>query len=268
MKNIAYLGPVATFTHEAALVYFGADNNYVPVRKIQDILFQIYENHVEFGVVPSENSVGGTISDTLDLFVKTGLKIYDQVTLKIEQNLMSTGKRDEIKTIFSHHQSFLQCSNYISKNFGSHVDLIETYSNAEAAKIAADTPNSASIGSRLCLDEYSLKLVESNINDSEQNETKFFIVSRDTNNEPKVESRRAMVIFYVPNKSGSLFDVLKIFKHNDVNMTKIESRPSKSKNWEYVFVIEYDFPENEKKNNRLLEQLGKKCDYFDYLGHY
>ncbi|OHD08408.1 MAG: hypothetical protein A2Y34_07950 [Spirochaetes bacterium GWC1_27_15] len=264
MKKIAFLGPNATFTHEASLKYFGENNEFIPINRISEIYNKIMSDEVDFGVVPSENSIGGSISDTLDLFIKTHLKVYDEVILQIKQNLLSKlTDKSQIKKIFSHPQSLMQCSGYISANFKG-VECIETSSNAKASILAKDEPDSAAIGPKLCAKEYDLNIIEEGINDSKKNETKFYIISKTYGN----KKNKSLIIFSVPNKSGSLFNILKVFKKYKINMTKIESRPSKTKNWEYVFIVEYENSKEQKNNEVFIKKLKGECDYFDYLGHY
>lgn len=262
--RIAYLGPKATFTNEAALKYFGTNNIFIPVKRIKEMFYKLKNKDVDYCVVPSENSTGGSIGDTLDLFVKTDLKIYDQTTLKIKQNLLSLYKKEEITKIFAHPQSFRQCSDYITNNF-SNAEIIETYSNAEAAEFAKKTKYSASIGSVLCINEYHLNLVEEEINDNKNNETRFFIISNDKQH---VFKDKSLIIFAVKNKPGKLYDALKVFKDCEINMTKIESRPSQVRNWDYVFIVEYENSMKIKNNVKLIKKLKKKCSYLDYLGSY
>lgn len=263
-NKIAYLGPKGSYTLEASLRYFGENNEFIPVNRVTDIFNEITHNEVNFGVVPAENSIGGSVADTLDLFVNTDLKVFDRITLKIVQNLMSRYAINDIKKIFSHPQSLMQCAGYITQNFPE-IECIDTFSNSKACLMASTEPNSAAIGPRLCADEYGLNILEENINDRDTNETRFYIVSNKINNSLKSKS---LVIFSVPNKSGSLFEILKVFKKLKFNMTRIESRPSKIKNWEYVFIIEYENSGNKTLDKQIIEELKKKCEYFDYLGTY
>lgn len=263
-KKIAYFGPKASFTHEAALKYFNKNNIFLPLDRIEDVFRKVITEDVDFGVVPAENSIAGTIVDTLDLFVQTNVKIYDQISLEIIQNLLSNASKENIKRIYSNPSSFHQCSKYLFNNFPN-VEYIETTSNSKAAILASQDKEGAAIGPLLCASEYGLKVIEKNINDFKHNETKFFIISNKMQDEFKTKS---MIIFSVPNVPGSLFNVLKVFKKNNINMTRIESRPSKIKKWDYVFIIEYENSNIKKKNERLLCQLKKICDYFNYLGSY
>lgn len=263
--KVVYLGPKFTFSHEAAIKYFGEDCDYEPINRINDVFDKISLNDYDYGVAPAENSVGGAIGDTLDLFIKTDLKIYDQITLNIKQNLISLcPDKKDIKKIFSHPQSFFQCSGYIKKNFPD-CECIETASNAKAAIFALEEPNSASIGPYLLAKEYGLNILEEGINDKKDNQTKFFIISKKYKSLTK---RKSLIIFSLLNKPGTLYRIMKVFKNQKINMTKIESRPSKEKNWEYVFIVEYENSPNIAKNAKLIDEIKKKCDYFDYLGSY
>ncbi len=263
-KNIAYLGPKASFCHEAALKYFGNTNNFISSDKIEDIFRKVIHGDAEYGVVPAENSIGGIIPDTLDLFIQTDLKIYDEIAIEIKQNLLSKTTRENIRRIYTHQQSFYQCTRYIFENFPK-AEFVESNSNSKAAIQASNDPESASIGPKLCAVEYGLNILEENISDYKHNETKFYVISKNTQG---IFKKKSLVIFSVPNKSGSLFDVLKVIKKNRINMTRIESRPSKIKKWEYIFIVEFENSGDEGKNNKLLDKLEKICKYFDYLGSY
>lgn len=263
-KNIAYLGPKATFTHEASLKYFAENNNFIALNRIDEVFRKVIKGEADYGVVPAENSIGGTIVDTLDLFIQTDLKVFDQITLEITQNLLSTTTKDKIKKVYTHPQSFMQCSKYLFDNF-KNIEYVETTSNAKAAMLAADDNMGASIGPRLCSSVYGLQILEEGINDFKHNETKFFIIAKELQ---QILKSRSMIIFSLPDRPGSLFDILKIFKWCKINMTRIESRPSKIKKWHYVFIIEFENSLNLKKHEKLIKNLQKKCIYFDYLGSY
>ncbi|MBN2547340.1 MAG: prephenate dehydratase [Spirochaetes bacterium] len=263
-KNIAYFGPKATFTHEAALKYFHKNNNFIPVDRIEDVFRKVINDDADFGVVPAENSIAGTIVDTIDLFVQTKLKIYDQISIEIIQNLLSKTTKEKIKKIYSHPHSIHQCSKYLLDNFPN-IEYIESTSNSKAAILVCKDPDSASIGPILCAAEYGLNVIEKNINDFKHNETKFFIISKNFVDQLK---KKSMIIFSVPNVPGSLFHALKIFKKTKINMTRIESRPSKLKKWDYVFIIEYENSEIKSRNEKMLKLMQKHCDYFNYLGSY
>lgn len=263
-KNIAYLGPKASFTNEACLKYFKKNNNFMPLTRSDDVFRKVITGEADFGVVPVENSIAGTVTDTIDLFVTTNVKIYDQVSVEISQTLLSKTNKDKLKRIYSHPHSFYQCSKYLFDNFPK-VEYIETTSNSKAALLAAEDKEAASIGPRLCAAEYDLNILEENINDFKHNETKFFIVAK---NPQDIFKEKSMIIFSAPDRPGSLYHVLRAFKATKINMTKIESRPSKLKKWDYVFVVEYENNGDSNKVKKLLHKIEKMCDYFNYLGSY
>ncbi len=164
-KKIAYFGPEATFTHEAALKYFSNEAEYLPAKQIKDIFTMLDKNLVEFGVVPIENSTGGSIADTLDLFIATDLKVYDQITMEIKHNLLKAKKTKVIKKIFGHPQAFRQCRAYLENNYPD-VELIEMLSNAEGANLAQSVSDSAAIAPILCAEVYNLEILAEEINDN------------------------------------------------------------------------------------------------------
>ena len=259
--KVGYLGPKATFSHEASLKYFESNKQFkgniefIPINKIPDIFEKINNGELDYAVLPFENSTGGTIGDTLDLFIKTDLKIFDQITLSITQNLLSNAPKDKIKKIYAHYQSFMQCSEYISKNFKD-VEIVEVSSNSKAAMMAFNDKEGASIGPLLCAKEYNLNVIEEKINNKHDNETKFFVICKGLK---YILKNRSLIIFSVPNKPGALYKILRIFYKKKINMTKIESRPSKEKKWEYVFIIEYENSKSIKENLSLLKKLKKNA---------
>lgn len=263
-SRVAYFGPKATFTHEAAVKYFGYNNDYIPIKRISGIFQAIVDGSADYGVVPVENSTGGSVTDTLDLFIKTDLKVYDQVTLRIKHNLLSASAREEIKRVYAHPQALIQCSDYLDENFPN-AERIASLSNAEGVKISKKEPGAAGIGSILCVNEYALNIIDKEINDNKENETRFYIISKDKH---KLLKERSLILLSVKNKIGSLYDILKIFKRSKINMTRIESRPSRVKNWDYVFIIEYENSKCIKRNVKLLHKLKKHCNFVDYLGSY
>lgn len=263
-EKVAYLGPKATFTHEAAVKYFGYNKSYIPIKRISGIFEAVLEGSVDFGVVPVENSTGGSVTDTLDLFIKTDLKVYDRITLKVKHNLLARCPRGEIKRVYAHPQALIQCSEYLQQNFPE-AEQVASLSNAEGVLIAKKEGGSAGIGSILCVNEYSLDIIDKEINDNKENETRFYIISREKH---RLLKSRSLILLSVKNEVGSLYDILKIFKKSKINMTRIESRPSRVKNWDYVFIVEYENSSCIKRNRKLLHKLKRHCNFVDYLGSY
>jgi len=263
-KNVAYLGPKGTFSQEAGIKYFGENNNLIPLIRVDDVFRKVINGEVDYGIVPIENSIAGTIVDNMDLFITTNAKIYDEITLEIHQNLLSKNPREAIKKIYSHSSSLYQCSKYLIDNFPK-AEYIETTSNSRAAQHASEESDAACIGPVICAKEYSLNVLEESINDYKHNETRFFIIAKKPQ---EVIRDRSMIIFSVPNKPGSLYHALKVFKSYKINMTKIESRPSKIRKWDYVFIVEYENGNNFEKVKKLLKKMEHLCGYFNYLGSY
>ncbi len=263
-KIIGYLGPRGTFTHEAAIEYFDENNKFIACDKIADVFHNVNDNLFDFGVVPVENSVGGTITETIDQFFKTQTRVYDQTSISIKQALMSSKTDSTIEKIYAHDQSFRQCSIFIRENYPN-AELIEATSNAKAAISASSDPNSASIGPEICAKEYNLNILKCPINDRNDNETKFFIISKSIQGELK---DRGMMVFSLPNKSGALFRIIKIFNNRKINMTKIESRPSMIKKWEYFFIVEYELKNIKDRHDRLIKEVQHKTEFFKFIGSY
>lgn len=264
-RKIAYLGPEGSFTHMAAVKYFGEEGNlFFCFSRIVEAAERIEKGETDFCVVPAENSTGGLIADTLDLFVHRNLKVFDEIRIPIIQNLLSNTKREEILRIYSHPQSFLQCREYLSRCFPK-AELIMANSNSQAALTASGDPFSAAIGPLCGAQLHGLQILEEAINDSKTNVTRFFILSKESSVECKGKS---MILFSVPNQAGALYKILKTFRRYRCNMTQIASRPSKEKNWEYIFIIEFENLRKRKKTEEMLRKIERCCVYCNYIGTY
>ncbi len=264
--KVAYLGPPATFTHQASLHKFGASVDYVDCSTITDVFREVENGRANYGVVPIENSIEGAVNHTLDMFIDSSLKICSEVYLEINHNLLGKGKIKDVTSIYSNPQVFGQCRSWIEKNM-PRAELVEVTSTTKAAKIASQKKNSAAIGSILAAKVYRIKLMARSIEDSAHNVTRFLIISRNLNPKPTSKDKTS-VIFSVKDKVGALHDTLSLFKRNKVNLTKIESRPSKVKAWEYYFFVDMEGHLDNKKLKKALEGLNKSCNYIKVLGSY
>ncbi|MCG2721769.1 MAG: prephenate dehydratase, partial [Thermodesulfovibrionales bacterium] len=233
--RIGCLGPLATFTHLAAIRHFGSASVIVPVITIKEVFDAVEAEKADFGVVPIENSTEGIISYTLDLFMDYDLKVSAEVMLKITHNLLSkSGDKTKIRKIYSFSPPTAQCRRWLAANMAG-VPIIEATSTANAAELASRDDEAAAIASELAAEIYNLKFVEKSIEDSKHNFTRFLVISKEF---PKKSGRdKTSVMFSVKNKPGSLYSVLEPFKKAKINLTKIESRPSKRKAWEYRFFV-------------------------------
>lgn len=264
--KVACLGPLATFTHLAATRYFGSSASIIPVEGIKEVFDAVYSGQAEYGVVPIENSNEGVVSYTLDMFMDYDLTIIGEVMLKVSHNLLSkSGDRSKIRKIYSHPQAAAQCRKWLEKNLPS-IPVHETTSTARAAEIAAEEEGAAAIASELAAKMYDLWFVEHSIEDFKDNYTRFLVISR----EPSKRTGRdkTSIMFSTKDKPGALFYILEPFKHAKINLTKIESRPSKRKAWEYIFFVDLEGHMNDKKVKKALEMVRDHCLYLKILGSY
>lgn len=264
--DVACLGPLATFTHLAGMRNFGSSANFLAQDSIREVFDIVERGKADFGIVPIENSNEGVVSYTLDMFMDFNLKITAEVMLEVSHNLLSlSGDIKKVKKIYSHPQATAQCRQWIEKNLPN-VQLFESTSTAKAAELASKNPSTAAIASELAAKMYGLKFVERNIEDNKQNFTRFLIISRD--GVQKTGNDKTSIMFSVKDKPGALYDILSPFKEAKLNLTKIESRPSRRKAWEYIFFVDMKGHIADKKVRDAIEGVKKRCLYLKVLGSY
>jgi chorismate mutase / prephenate dehydratase len=263
--TIAYLGPEATFTHQAAIQRFGASLRYSAQNSIADVFTEVSKRQADYGVVPVENSTEGVVTHTLDMFVESDLKIVAQVVLKIRQCLLSRFPRREIKKFYVHPQTLAQCRSWIQKHF-PHVEIIETSSNARSTEYASKEKNSAAIAGVLAAEKYNVPILEFDVQDNVVNATRFLVLGRQCS--PPTGRDRTSLMLSLADEVGALHRSLAPFRRYRLNMTKIESRPSKRKAWEYFFFVDCDGHMNDKKVAKALADLEKNCNFVKVLGSY
>ncbi len=263
--RIVYLGPEATFTHLAALKTFGEEIELIPLKSINTIFTEVEKKKADYGVVPVENSTEGVITHTLDMFVDSDLKIYAEVILEIAHHLMGRGSIKGVKKVYSHPQAFAQCQGWLEENLPG-TRLIETESTAQAACAAAKETGSAAIASEIAASLYKLKILASRIEDNPNNYTRFFVIGREYTE--KSGEDKTSIIFSIKDKIGALYDMLSPFEKYKINLTKIESRPTKKKPWEYIFFVDFIGHKDEERVKKALLELEKKCLFLKILGSY
>ena len=263
--KIAYLGPEGTWTHQAAINKFGASVEYVAQPSFTEVFDQVARGKASYGVVPIENSTEGAVNHTLDLFADSPLRICAQILLKIENTLMAAGEREGIVKLYSHPQVFGQCRNWIHKYFPQ-ADLVEVSSTTRAAELAAGEAGAAALGGKLAAELYGLTVLESSIQDRATNTTRFLVIGDETC--PPTGKDRTSVMFSVRDKPGSLFNALKPFNELEINMSKIESRPSKRRDWEYFFYVDIVGHCEDPHLVKALEELKEHCSFVKILGSY
>jgi chorismate mutase/prephenate dehydratase len=264
--SIAYLGPEYTFTHQASIKKFGQSVRYVPCQTISDIFMEVENGRCDYGVAPVENSTEGAIYHTLDSFVDSDLKICSEVTLKINLDVLSKEKSvQRVKKIYSNPQVFGQCRSWLER-YAHHAALLPVTSTARSAKQAAKEKGSACIASRLAARPNGLKVLAPSIQDKASNTTRFMVLSRDWAKPTK--SDRTSIVISIKDKAGALQRVLEPFKKNNINLSKIESRPSKKKSWDYYFFIDFDAHMEDARVKRALKSVENECAMLKILGSY
>ncbi|HEV2209448.1 MAG TPA: prephenate dehydratase [Verrucomicrobiae bacterium] len=263
--KIAYLGPEATFTHQAAIRRFGSSLQYASQKTIADVFTEVSKNRAEYGVVPVENSTEGVVTHTLDMFVDSDLKIVAQIVLPVQHCLVSNSPRSQIRKLYSHPQSLGQCRGWVQNNL-PRVEIIETSSNARSADLAAKEKGAAAIAGILAAEKYGLDILEYDIQDNAANATRFLVLGRKCS--PPTGRDRTSIMISITDRVGALYRALSAFRRYRINMTKIESRPSKRKAWEYFFFIDCDGHLEQPKVQKALAHLGEHCNFVKVLGSF
>jgi chorismate mutase/prephenate dehydratase len=263
--KIAYLGPEATFTHLAALKRFGSQVKYIACNSIADVFLDVEKDVAHYGVVPIENTIEGAVTHTLDMFMDSDLRICTQIILDVSHNLLAGCPKNKIKRIYSNPQVFGQCRIWLQENLPN-AEKIEVSSTTRAAQIAAREKNSAAIASVLAAKVYKLKIIASDIEDSPHNITRFLVIGK--TEVPETGNDKTSIMFSIKDRVGALHDMLVPFKKYHINLTKIESRPSKKKAWDYYFFVDLEGHRNNPKVKRALLELENKCTFLKVLGSY
>ena len=263
--QIAYLGTKGAFTHMAANKKFGSQVDYVSCGSIREIFQKVQRDECDYGVVPIENSVEGAVTHTFDLFVDSDLKICAQTMLKISQNLMAKCNLKDIKVIYSNPMVFGQCRDWLAKNLPN-VGQIMVAATTDAAQKAAKQKGAAAIASSLAAKVYGVPMIRENIQDVDHNMTRFLIISKQ--DVPPTGNDRTSILFSIKDRMGALHGMLTPFHKNKINLTKIESRPSKKKAWDDFFFVDIEGHREDAKVKKALEELEGMCKYLKVLGSY
>lgn len=265
--KVAYLGPEGTFTQEAALKHFGDSAVSIPQSAIDEVFREVLSGSCHYGVVPVENSTEGVISHTLDSFMDSSLKICGEVELRIHQHFLVGANTDKnnISRVYSHAQSLAQCRQWLNSNFPA-IERVAVSSNAEAAKRVQGEWNSAAIAGDMACELYELEKLHEKIEDNPDNSTRFLIIGREE--VPKSGKDRTSLVVSVRNKPGALHDLLEPFQRHNVDMTRLESRPSRSSKWTYVFFIDLEGHIEDQSVANVLDELNSQVFELKVLGSY
>jgi chorismate mutase/prephenate dehydratase len=267
--KVGFLGPEGTFTQSAVFKHFGHSVRALPFGSIDEVFQEVESGVADFGVVPIENSTEGTVNNTLDMFLTSPLKISGEIELRIEQHLLSrVDSLEKIQRVCSHEQSLAQCRGWL-REYLPDAELIGVSSNAVGARRARDEEGTAAIASDTAAEVYDLKILVNNIEDRSDNATRFLVVGRKLLATSGDDKTTILVSTSdTAGGTGVLHSLLQPFAAHGVNITRIESRPSRKQNWDYVFFLDLDGHAEEAPLSDALAELQKISSLFRVLGAY
>ena len=264
--KVAYLGPESTFTHEAALRSFGVSVELEPQTTVAEVFTRVERGEAEHGIVPVENSMEGAVTHTLDELMNSPLKICGEVYLPVSQNLISSEPAlDRVRVVCSHPMALSQAAAWLRHHLpGARLEEVE--STAQAARRAAGEPGVAAVGSALAAEAHHLNVLARSIQDARANATRFIVLGRAWAG--RTGTDKTSVVFSVKDRPGVLRDALAAFAEEGINLTRIESRPSRKRAWTYVFFADFVGHPEEERVQRALEALEEHCPYVSLIGAY
>ncbi len=264
--KVAYLGPKATFTHLACNQRFGSSVVDQPIDSIKGVFDAVEKGRADYGVVPIENSTEGVVNHTLDIFVDSPLKIYGEIFLEVTHHLLSKAPSlESLKCIYSHAQAIAQCRVFLETNLPN-VPVKEVSSTAYAAKLCQEDEAVAAIASELASKIYQIPILSQQIEDNPHNVTRFLVISKKLH--IPTGKDKTSIIVSIKDKPGALYQCLRLFSDKEINLTKIESRPSKKKAWEYLFHIDMVGHLEDEGIHGVLEALKPEVALLKILGSY
>ena len=264
--KVAYLGPEATFTHEAARRSFGTSVDLEPQRTVAEVFARVERGETQHGVVPVENSMEGAVTHTLDELMNSPLKIGGEIYLPISQNLISRSAAvGEVSLILSHPMALAQSASWLRRELPN-AAVEEVESTAEAARRAAEEPGVAAVASVMAADAHGLNILARGIQDARTNATRFIVLGRKWAG--KTGKDKTSVVFSVKDRPGVLKDALSAFSEAGINLVRIESRPSRKRAWTYVFFADFQGHPEEERVKNALENLEEHCPYVSLIGAY
>jgi chorismate mutase/prephenate dehydratase len=266
--KVAFLGPEGTFTQTAVHTHFGHSVRALPLDSIDEVFHEVESGTADFGIVPIENSSEGTVNNTLDRFLNSPLKICGEVELRIHHFLMgNVPSLDRIERICSHSQALAQCRGWLDDHLPD-VERVPVSSNAEGARRARDEQGTAAIAGETAAEVYGLQILAAQIEDRPDNTTRFFVLGRKLF-QPSGDDRTTLLLsMHHTDSSGALFRLLEPLSRHKVNMTRIESRPSHRRKWDYVFFIDIEGHAEDKQVAQALAALKRRASLFRVLGSY
>lgn len=265
--TVAFQGERGAYSEVAVHKLFGKDAEAKPYRILPEVFNALEKHQVDYAVVPIENSTEGSVTETYDLLLKSNLKVCKELNLRVVHCLISLPSvpMDEVKAVYSHPQALAQCRAYL-QNHGFRT--LSTYDTAGSVRLLKEQNlrDAAAIASEYAAEVYSMRILEKGIEDNKNNYTRFFLLS-EKDAEPTGDDKTS-IIFSAPHVPGSLYSVLKEFADRKINLTKIESRPTRQKAWEYYFYLDFEGHRTDKVCQDVLEIVSGKCQFVKVLGSY
>ncbi len=263
---VAFLGPRATFTHQACLKHFGESAEYLHQINVSEVFEAVERGIADFGVVPIENSSEGIVSNTLDMFVEHNLQISGEILLEVAHDLLSvTGDAGHVRKVYSHPHAIAQCRGWLERNLRD-IPVFDVESTARAAELAADDPAAAAVAGEAAAKLYGLKTIRKRIQDNANNFTRFIIVGMLS--PERTGNDKTSILFSGKDEVGSLYLMLEPFAKHRVNLTKIESRPVKKKAWEYHFFLDMEGHISDDPVALAVDDLKLRANFLKILGSY
>ncbi len=263
--KLGYLGPIGSYSYEAACKYKKEEDTINEFETISKVVEELECGNIDKCIVPIENAIQGSVIDTIDSVLKyEDINIIDEIVLDIKHSFMAKTRDTRIAKIYSHPQALAQCNTYLNENYYG-VERVPVSSTSYAASLAAKESGTACICNNVCKDIYNLEVINDNIQDIKDNQTKFVVFSKTKNTR---ETKKTSVLFTTKDEPGALYKILGIFTIGEINLTKIESRPAKTKLGEYMFFVDIDGDEKEDKVKSVLDNVSSYCNYFRIIGSY
>ncbi|OPZ59464.1 MAG: P-protein [Deltaproteobacteria bacterium ADurb.Bin510] len=266
IKQVAYLGPEGSYSHQAALSVFSLDAELKPQGSIEDIVHEVTSGRADLGIVPVENSTEGMVNRTLDMMATARLYVCREIMLPIRHCLLGVSSLNEVKAVYSHYQPLAQCRNWLETNLPG-IPTVETASTSQAAIHVSKNPGTAAIASRAAACIYGLEILADNINDLPDNITRFWVISRQLSG-AGCERAKTSIIVSLENTPGALFNAIGVFAAHGLNLTKIESRPSRKGPWEYMFFVDFQGSLDDAAVQAALSDLRQYTTEIIILGSY
>jgi chorismate mutase / prephenate dehydratase len=265
--KVAYLGPEATYTHQAALKNFGSSIPFLPMHSVPDVFSAVRRGDADYGVVPVENSTQGTVISTLDMLVESELTIVAQIYLEIAHCLISRSPLEKIRSVHSKDNALGQCRQWLARMLPG-VELVDSPSTAASVEYAAQHPEAAAIASSIAADLYGVPIVEENVMDRTDNVTRFLVIGKAPTPMLGEGRDKTSLVFSLHDQPGSLLKALEPFSTRAINLCKIESRPSRRRAWDYYFYVDIIGHRDEPLVQEALAALEQLCPVIKWLGSY